>query len=108
MGLPPKTPLNASVGGIFRDREGVCIGCFAQNLGNVNAYHAELVAAMLALEIAQRKGFNHLWLETDSQLVSLGFKSHALVPWSIRNRWENCISSSRNIHLTLSHVYKRR
>lgn len=57
-----KNTLNVSAGGIFRDRNGVCIGFYAQNLGTVNAFCAELVAAMLAMEIAQRKGYTSLWL----------------------------------------------
>jgi ribonuclease HI len=66
-----KYPPNASGGGIFRDREGICIGCFAHDLGSVNAFHVELVAAMLALQIAHRRGITKLWFGTDSQLVAL-------------------------------------
>lgn len=101
-----KHPLNASAGGLFRDKGGNCLGCFAQNLGNVSSFYAELLAAILALEIAQRKGFNYLWLETDSQLVFLALKTSANVPLNIRNRWHNCLSFARNIHFTFSHVYR--
>jgi hypothetical protein len=42
-GAATKNPLNASAGGIFRDRNGVCIGCYAKNLGTGNAFCSELV-----------------------------------------------------------------
>jgi len=43
-GVATKSPINAAAGGIFRDKNGNCIGCFAQNLGNGNAFHSELLA----------------------------------------------------------------
>lgn len=39
-GAASKNPINASAGGIFRDKDGLCLGCFAQNVGDINAYHA--------------------------------------------------------------------
>jgi len=72
----------------------------------MNAYHAELMAAIIAMEIAQTKNFQHLWLETDSQLVYLALKSSSIIPWSIRNRWHNCLNYVRSIGFTFSHVYR--
>lgn len=105
-GAATKNPSNASAGGIFRDKEGICIGCFAQNLGNVNAYHAELMAAIIAMETAEKRSFNYLWLETDSQLVYLALKSSSIIPWPLRNRWHNCMNYVRSISFTFSHVYR--
>ncbi|RHN51770.1 putative ribonuclease H-like domain-containing protein [Medicago truncatula] len=85
-GAATRNPRNASTGDIFRDKEGLCIGCVAQNLGNVNAYHGELMAAIIAMEIAQSRNFNHLWLETDSQLVYLALKSSSSIPWKLTFR----------------------
>ncbi|AES75104.1 hypothetical protein MTR_6g025500 [Medicago truncatula] len=65
--------------------------CFAQNLGSANSFYTEIFANILAMETAQSKGYIHLWLETDSQLVCLALKSSANVPWVLRNR---CMSSS--------------
>lgn len=90
-GASTKNPCKASAGGIFRDSEGNCIGCFTQFLGSVNALHAELVAAMTAIEIASSKGFTNLWLESDSQLVILAFRSNSGIPWCLSNRWKNCL-----------------
>ena len=90
-GANTKIPSNAAFGGIFRNGEGACIGCFAQKLGNANAFLAELLAAILDMEIAQSKGYNHLWLGTDSQLLFLALKSSAKVPQDLRNKWQNCL-----------------
>lgn len=105
-GAATKSPTNAAAGGIFRDRDGNCIGCFAQNLVNGNAFHSELMAAIIAMEVAQREGWFNLWLETDSQLVYLAMKSSASVPWILRNRWHNCLAFVRGINFTFSHVYR--
>ncbi|GAU30382.1 hypothetical protein TSUD_57940 [Trifolium subterraneum] len=60
-------PGQAACGGIFRDSTGDYIGCFADKLGIENAFIAELVAAMKAIEIAFTNGCHKLWLETDSR-----------------------------------------
>jgi ribonuclease HI len=57
----------------------------------MHAYH-ELVAAVLAIEIAAQKGWTNLWLETDSMLIA--FQAAKVVPWSLRNRWDDCLSLS--------------
>lgn len=64
------------------------------------------MAAIIALEIAQSKNFTHLCLETDSQFVYLALQSSSTIPWSIRNRWHNCMSYIRSITFTFSHVYR--
>ena len=54
------------------------------------------------------KDFNidNLWLETDSQLVTLAFTSTLMVPWSLRNRWLNCLVFVRSISFCVSHLYR--
>jgi len=49
-------PIRASVGGIIRNEDGECLGCFAKFLGAGNAIFAELCAVMSAIEIAVDKG----------------------------------------------------
>jgi len=71
-----------------------------------DALHAELVAAMTAIEIASLKGFQNVWLESDSQLVNLGFKSNSVVPWCLRNKWKNCLVRLRNMRFVVSHTYR--
>ena len=61
---------------------------------------------MLAIENANRLNISHLWLETDSQLVSQAFQTSHMVPWSLRNRWLNCLVTSRSMSLVVSHIYR--
>lgn len=46
---------------------------------------------MFSIEIAAKKGWKNLWLETESQLVVIAFKDNLLVPWDLQNRWKNCL-----------------
>ncbi|PNX78608.1 hypothetical protein L195_g034586, partial [Trifolium pratense] len=38
---------------------------------------------MRAIEISAGRNWSNLWLETNSTLVVMGFKSSALVPWNL-------------------------
>lgn len=55
------------------------MGCFSANLGVKHAFFAKLIKAMLAIEIAFRKGWRSLWLECDSMLVVQAFSSNSVV-----------------------------
>jgi hypothetical protein len=50
----------AACGGMFRSSQADHLDSFANNLGIVNAFRAEPVAAMLAIEIAFYKGRHNL------------------------------------------------
>lgn len=106
-GAATKHPNRAAAGGIFRNSESICIGCFTQSLGEQNALYAELVAAMTAIEIAHNNGYSHFWLETDSQLVTLAFNSSSVVPWVLRNRWLNCMYRIRQMRFFV-HIFLER
>jgi hypothetical protein len=66
-------------------------GAFAINFGTQCSLYAEIMGAMLAIELAHHRGWNSLWLETDSKLVLSAFKSPSTVPYTLRNGWKNCI-----------------
>jgi len=85
-----KNPTRAASGGIFRDSSSLFKGGFAQNV-----------------EIAFSKGWLNLWLETDSQLVLLAFKTKALIPCSLRNRWLNCLELLKDINFFVSQLICR-
>jgi len=74
--------------------------------GEQNALYAELVAAMMAIEIAHINGFSNFWLEADSQLVILAFKSFSIVPWVLRNRWLDCLVRIMQMSFLVSHIYR--
>ncbi|PNX62397.1 ribonuclease H, partial [Trifolium pratense] len=65
--------------------------CDGSSIGISSSLHDELIGAMTAVEIAHSKGWINLWIETDSMLVVLAFKSSKVVPWTLRNRWDNCL-----------------
>jgi len=99
-------PGQAACGGLFRNSSSVFIGGFAVNLGITSALCSELVGAMLAIEIAHKKGWISLWLETDSNLVFLAFKSPKIIPWHLQNRWSNCIHLLSSMNFHVSHIYR--
>lgn len=90
-GAAKGAPGLASCGGIFRGHNAAALGCFAANLGVSFALHAELMGAMLAIEMAYKKGWHNFWLEYDSKLIIQVFSSIDIVPWKLRNRWSNCL-----------------
>ena len=94
-------PGPSSCGGIFRDKNADFLGAFAYNLGISNSLVAELNATMFAIELAHHRGWNHIWLESDSMFVTLAFKSKKIVPWQLRNRWENCWSKPNSQSLLI-------
>jgi len=56
-GVATKHPNRAAVGGIFRNFESICIGCFTQSLGKQNTLYTKLVATMTAIETAHNNGY---------------------------------------------------
>jgi len=50
--------------------------CFAENLKADNAFQAELIGAMRAIETAYQNGWNNLWLELDSAVVVQALNSY--------------------------------
>ena len=102
-----KTPVKAACGGIFRNSDGICQGCFDQDIPNYNsAFYVEIFAVILAIEIATNNHWKDMWLETDSQLVLLACKDVSMVSWSIRNRWNNCMDVTKNMNVFVSHIYR--
>lgn len=75
---------------------GVLFWVFSRTLLDISiAFHADLQVAFLAIEIAQGKGPDQLWLKGDSLSLAQVFKSHLLVPWRFQNRWINCLSYTK-------------
>jgi len=105
-GASVKNPNRASAGCIFRNHEGICLGCFARFLGEGNALFAELSTIMVAIEIADSKNYLNVWLECDSQVAIQAFISHLIVPWSLRNRRWNCKSIVQKMNFLVSQIFR--
>lgn len=76
MGSPELT----TCGGIFSKKNAETLGYVAMNIRTNFDLHGELIGIMNAIEIASIKGYNQLWLESNSKLVTLAFKSQSIVP----------------------------
>ncbi|CAJ2650982.1 unnamed protein product [Trifolium pratense] len=96
----------AACSGIFRNHRGEMVSCFSKHLGLANALFAEAMGVILAIEHAYAQNWSHLWIESDSKLVSLAFKSPNIIPWKLKNRWLNCIYMTRNMSFIISHIYR--
>lgn len=96
----------AACAGIFRNRNGESLGCFAVSLGIANAFYAELMGIIFAVECAIEKRYTHLWIESDSKLAILAVKSPNIVPWQIKNRWLNCLQLITGINCIITHIYR--
>jgi ribonuclease HI len=79
-------------------------GGFSSKLEYSTVLHAELMAIILAMEMALTKGWLRLWVESDSQVAIRASKDHSIVPWDLWNCWRNCFS--RQMQLLFSHIYK--
>ncbi|KAG5050569.1 hypothetical protein JHK85_011672 [Glycine max] len=96
LGADPKYCLIMALAPIARIRPGgAFLGCFSHSLDISISFHAELQVSFLAIEIAQGKGPDQLWLKGDSLSLPQVFKSHLLVPWRFQNRWINCLSYTK-------------
>ena len=98
--------ITSACGGIFRDHHSNFLLCFAENTGHNNAFNAELLGAMRAIEFAKQYGWNNLWLECDSSLVINAIQNKSLVPWRLRNRWSNCMLTVNSMNFLATHVFR--
>jgi len=46
------------------------------------------------------------WLECDSSLVINTINKKSLVPWRLRNRWENCMRITSSMNFLATHVFR--
>jgi ribonuclease HI len=106
-GASKGNPGAASCGGIFRNCNSDFLLCFAEPLGFVSSFIAELNGALMAIEVASQMNWLNLWLETDSELVVSAFKDpNRLVTWSLRNRWNNALGLIRHMNFVISHTFR--
>jgi hypothetical protein len=48
-----------------------------------------------------------LWIECDSKLATLAFKSSSIIPWHLKNRWENCMQPF-SMNVLVTPIYRER
>ncbi|XP_008803873.1 uncharacterized protein LOC103717323 [Phoenix dactylifera] len=60
---------DASIGGVYRNHEGVFLFGYAERIGKATSSVAELVAAKRGLELAIKNGWFNIWIEGDAKGV---------------------------------------
>ncbi|KAK2441965.1 hypothetical protein QL285_013197 [Trifolium repens] len=75
------------------------------NLANLGHRSTALTSSGM-FEMANAHNWLNLWIETDSRLAVLAFNSNSLVPWAIRNRWQNCKLLTEKINFMITHIYR--
>ncbi|GAU13161.1 hypothetical protein TSUD_179040 [Trifolium subterraneum] len=80
--LPPSVACGES----FRDHIASFHGFSAKKLAIVSILHTEIIAIILVIEITPNKGWNNVWIKSDSQAALCTFGNHEVVPWDLRNR----------------------
>jgi hypothetical protein len=68
-------PGPSACGGVFRNFNGDFLGCFAVSIGLANVLKAELWGIIFAIEAAFDRGWNNLWIESDSMVATWALKS---------------------------------
>jgi len=95
---------HAACGGLFRDHLGTLLGAFTCNIGTDTVFNSKVMGYIIALEFAAEKGWNHIWLESDSTSALMVFHNLSLVPILMRNRWHN--AHHRGVQVISSHIFR--
>ncbi|KAK2382838.1 hypothetical protein QL285_070351 [Trifolium repens] len=99
------TSTSSACGGVFRNHLSEFVVGFAENIGLHSSLIAELSGVMRAIEMANIHNWSNLWLEIDSSLAeNIGLHASCIVPWVIRNRWENCMVMARSMNIIATYI----
>ncbi|KAF1895765.1 hypothetical protein Lal_00037881 [Lupinus albus] len=105
-GVAHGSPGLAGGGCIFRDCTWNYLGGFAAFFGIKDSLFAEIQAAIMALEIANQKGWKDIWLECDSALVVDLFNGKGVVPWRLVNSWHRCLHWISLMRFRVTHIFR--
>lgn len=97
----------AGCGGLIRDYGGRWICGFSRNLGDYNAFIAELWGAMEGLQLAVQRGFNCVEFQVDSQVVAgiiQGRNSASAAGWGLIQRLKMLLLAFKEIKVR--HIFR--
>jgi ribonuclease HI len=100
------SPGASACGGIFRGHLGTFLGAFSANIGVSTSLHAEICAAIYAIDFAWNRGWHNFWLESDSLLLVQAFSNIQLIPWKLKTKWKNCLHRIKDFRFRVSHIYR--
>ena len=97
----------AAIGGIFRNYRGFSKGSFCKAIGVQNAFFAELLAFITAVDIAWHKGWFKIWFEMDSLTLVTSIQNDSFQPpWPLLIAWQNCQQQLTQFQYHISHVFR--
>lgn len=65
------------------------------------------MAIILAVNFTREKGWHHLWIESDSSAAIAYLSSYSSQPpWSIYNKWKNCLALIRKMQVVFTHSFR--
>lgn len=83
------------------------MGALCKQVGIHNAFAAELLAFMEAINIAFDKGWRKLWIEMDSLTLAKGMQTHIFKPpWKFSTLWSICKSKMEGMQIQISHIFR--
>lgn len=92
---------------VIRNSLGFFVTAFSVCLGTGIALDAEVLAGMHGVIFAKARGWNSLWLETDSVLAKkILTVDGKLIQWRIRPAWRRYEESRRQVTLQVSHIHR--
>lgn len=87
-------------GSILRDYLSTFLETFLVKVGITTYFQAELLGIMIVIHHANTKGWNPLWLESDSAIAIQAFYNENLVSRKLLASWRN------NMHIVRSFSFK--
>ncbi|KAF9617278.1 hypothetical protein IFM89_035222 [Coptis chinensis] len=91
-------PGPSSIGVTYRDNEGAFKLVLSRNFGICTSFQAKCNAIMMGAELDLAKGWNHIWIESDST-SAIGVFSTRNVFWQLKARWNNCVHNFQSLNL---------
>ncbi|KAL5717269.1 hypothetical protein ACHQM5_010307 [Ranunculus cassubicifolius] len=88
---------------VIRNSNGGFLAVIYEGIGKRDNYWAECLAIIVAAEYAVKKGWENLWLESDSSATVSAFQTDK-VPWKLKTRWMNCKENILNLNIT--HIWR--
>ena len=90
----------AGCDGIFWYYSCFCKGCFTRPLGILNAFEAELLGVLCAIEYAERYNWNLLWLKCDfNKCCGLAMFTEQASSMEVFSKMELCNQLSSQYHV---------
>ena len=108
-GLSKGNPGLSACAGVFRTSRGEFIGGFSKPLGIRTSFYAECLAILIlmAIEFAHSKGWNLVWVESDSFSAIQCFLNPCYhPPWELHTKWFNCRHFLKQMTVRFTHILR--